>query len=121
MALLNATAVISTDGSGDGNNASNGRTLWSADFQGVIIGVRLEYNGAAAGSDVTLSEPRGIQRSFLTATDTNTDTTYLQSDMSYTNNNISDYIVDSQNLQVAIAQGGASVTNALKVIVTVLE
>lgn len=111
--------TVTTDGSGDGTNTVNGRITWDTPFNGILVGVRLEISGLDATADVTIDEPSGLQRSFVTSTDSNTNVTVLQAGMSYTDGNTTDYLVDSNNLQVTIAQGGA--TNTATIIVGVLE
>lgn len=117
MPLTEYRVKISIDGSGDGDNITNNRATWSALGEGIIIGIRLEYSGAASTADVTISEIRGLQRSFLTTTNNNTNTTYLQADLAYTASNSIDYLVDMQNVKAVVAQGGTSVTDAVTVIV----
>ena len=120
-------ATVSTDGSGDGTNLTNGRPVWSGNFYGFLMGVRLDFSGsAAAGSDTTLTEINGLQRTLVSLTDTNTDTT-LNPQIEITDNagtgkaSYSPAIVDSANLKVTVAQGGATVTDHVAVFVEILE
>jgi hypothetical protein len=124
------TATISTDGSGDGSNVSAttpiGKTIWNADFKGIIMGARYDDNGAAATADVTLSEPYGLQRTFLIGTDVAADASYFPQVATNKSDSTATGLygvaqVDSNNLKVTVAQGGTSVTDAIIVTVLVLE
>lgn len=123
-------ATISTDGSGDGTNISAttpiGKPLWNADFYGALMGVRVDDNGADAGVDVTLSEPYGEQRTILAVTNVASDTTYnptrlMQDTAGADGTQRTHFLVRSNNLKVTVAQGGATITDAIKVIVDILE
>lgn len=121
------SARIDSDGSGDGDNLDSGRTTWSGTFSGILYGVRVEYGGTpAATTDTTVSEPNGLQRTILTLTDTNTDTTYnpqveIQTNAGVATGLYSHYLVDSANLQVVIADAVVDTTDAVVVYVGILE
>jgi hypothetical protein len=117
---------ISTDGSGDGTNLVGGNPTWDGIFTGLIMGIFIDDNGAAAGADVTISEPEGLKRTILTATDVNADTTYnpqnvIQTNAAVATTQYNPFYVESNNLKVTVAQGGATVTAAIKVTVLILE
>ena len=110
---------VTTDGSGDATE-----TGWDTDFEGILVGVRLEISGLAATADITISEPAGLQRSILAITDTNTNATYNPQDevdnsAGVGQSTYTPFLVSSHNLQVVIAQGGD--TNSATVYVLVME
>lgn len=122
------TATVSTDASGDGDNLdANGNTQWSGIFSGLLLAVKFDFTGADAGSDTTLTEPHGLARTLCSLTDSNTDTTFYpmaqstDSGGTAISGNYQHYFVDSSNLKVTIADGGTSVTGAVKVIVQMVE
>ena len=120
------TASVSTDGSGDGTNSVNGRCIWNGSFHGLLMGIRIDDNGAAATVDVTITEPNGLMRTILTVTDITSDTSYNPQSPTQTSAAVATtfYIpfrVDSNNLKVTVAQGGTSITNAIIVTVDILE
>lgn len=121
------TASVSTDGSGDGTNLdANGNTVWNGIFKGILAGILLDDNGAAATVDITVSEPNGLKRTILTATDMTSDTNYnpqqpIQTNAAVATGLYSPYYVDSTNLKITVAQGGTSVTNAIIATVLIVE
>ena len=121
------TASISTDGSGDGTNLSAiGNPVWNADFHGFLMGILIDDNGAAATVDVTITEPSGLKRTILTGTDVTADTNYnpqqaVQTNAAVATGTYVPYLVDSSNLKVTVAQGGATITNAIIVTVQIAE
>lgn len=123
------TATVTTDASGDGDNLdANGNPQWSGIFSGLLLAVKYDFSASAdAGSDTTLTEPHGLARTLCSLTDSNTDTTFYPQAQGTTaagvaiDANYQHYFVDSSNLKVTIADGGADVTGAVKVIVQVVE
>jgi len=117
-------ATVTTDASGDGNNLdSGGNPVWNAQFRGYLVGVRYAFSGSAAsGADTTLDEPHGLQRTIDSLTDTNTDATrHVAAAIEGSTESYMGYYVDSTNLRVVVAQGGASVTDAVTVYVLIDE
>lgn len=121
------TSVNSSAG-GTGNNLSSGRPQWDVDFQGMLLGIRLDYHAsAAAGTDVVISEPYGLQRTILTRTNANADATFTPQSavMDTTGTAIASsytpFYVESSNLQVAVAETGGALTRAVVVTVLILE
>ena len=124
MGLYHCT--ISTDGSGDGTNLSGGNPQWTGHFCGLLMGVFIDDNGAAATADVTIAEIAGLKRTILTGTDVTADTAYNPQSPTQTNAAVatglySPFYLESSNLKVTVAQGGTSVTNAIIVTVLILE
>lgn len=121
------TATISTDGSGDGTNLdANGNPSWNGPFRGLLLGIHVDDNGAAATVDVTINEPAGLKRTILDVDDVTSDTNYNPQNPTQTNAGVATgayapYHVDSTNLKVTIAQGGTSVTAAIIVTVSIAE
>jgi hypothetical protein len=122
------TATVSTDGSGDGTNLDSlGNCKWNGDFSGLLMAVKFDFASATdAGADTTLTEPVGLGRTIGTVSNSKTDTTMyprvLETDtLGASIGTYTQMVVDSHNLKVTIAQGGATVTDAVKVIVQVLE
>lgn len=122
------TATISTNSSGDGTNLSSttGNPVWNADFRGLLMGIRLDDNGADAGVDITISEPFGLQRQILAKTDVSADETHNPQQLVQTTAGVdttfySPFYVESSNLKVTVAQGGNTVTDAVKVIALIAE
>lgn len=110
------SSAITTDGSGDGTTSD-----WNGSFSGKLVGVRYEYSGStAATADTTLSETNGLKRTLDTVTDGNTNVTR---NPAFAVTGATDfylpYFVDSNNLTVTIAQGGATVTDAVQVTVMI--
>lgn len=119
-------ANISTDGSGDGSNMDTGVPVWNGSFVGILMGVLIDDNGADAGADITISEPYGLKRTILAVTNVASDTTYnpqqeIQTNAAAATGLYNPYLVNSSNLRVVVAQGGATITNAIKVTVLILE
>lgn len=117
-------AVVSTDSGGDGDNLdANGNPVWNGSFQGYLAGIRYEFDaGTAATADTTVSEPVGLKRTIDSLTDTNTATTRTPSNaVTGATDFFLPYLVDSANLKVVVAQGGADVTDAVTVIVQIEE
>lgn len=120
-------ATVSTDGSGDGTNLDAlGNPVWNGFFKGLFMGARLDDNGAAVTVDITLSEPNGLQRTILAKTDVTADITHNPQWLVQTNAGVdttfySPFYVEAANLKVTIAQGGATVTDAVKVIILIAE
>lgn len=111
------SATVTTDSSGDATVTS-----WSGAFQGLLLGVRIDGDGYDSGADITISEPRGLARTILTLTDTNTDTKYNpQDEVDDTSGSglgtYTPFYVDSTNLQVVIAQGGDTTTGTVYLLV----
>lgn len=120
------TATISTDGSGDGTNLEGGRTVWNALFNGLLMGIHIDDNGAAATLDVTINEPNGLRRTILSVTDVTSDTSYNPQNPTQTSAGVatglySPFRVDSGNLKVTVAQGGTGIASAVIVTVDILE
>lgn len=122
------TATISTDGSGDGTNldATTGNPVWNAAFKGILMGILVDDNGAAATVDVTITEPSGLKRTILAVTDVTSDTNYNPQQEIQTNAGVatglrSPYRLDSTNLKVTVAQGGTTVTAAIIVTLDIYE
>lgn len=120
------TASVSTDGSGDGTNLSSGNPVWNANFKGLLMGLRVDDNGADATADVTIAEPSGLVRTIQTVTDITTDTTYNPQQEIKTTAGVgtglyNPFYVESNNLKVTVAQGGATITNAIIVTVLIME
>ena len=122
-------ATVSTDGSGDGTNLDAlGLTKWNGIFRGLLTAVKFDYSASTdAGADTTLTEISGLQRTLITKSNSATDfTAYprIQATDSGGTAIAGAYEfarVDSANLKVTIAQGGATVTDAIRVIVDILE
>lgn len=119
-------ARITTDGSGNGTNDTLGRYTWNGNFTGLLMGIRIDDNGAAATVDITLKENKGLMRTIFTATDLTSDTTYnpqweIQNSTGTATGLYAPLLVDSTNLEVEVAQGGTSVTEAIIVTVLILE
>jgi hypothetical protein len=125
MGLYHTT--ISTDGSGNGSNLANGIYNWTGHFRGKLRGVFVDDNGAAATLDVTITEPNGLKRTILTATDVTSDTTYNPEWQVQTNAGVAvtgayrPFRVESSNLLVSIAQGGNNIASAVIVTVDIEE
>jgi hypothetical protein len=120
--------TVSTNGSGDGTNLdANGNPQWNGYFRGLLMAVKFDFASATdAGSDTTLTEPVGLGRTLATLANSKTDTTFYPRVLETDNAAVSigSYTmmqVDSGNLKVTIAQGGATVTGAVTVIVDILE
>lgn len=99
--------TITADGSGDGTSKS-----WNGDFTGLLMRVRATYSGADAGTDVTLTEPSGIQDTLCTITNNNSTTirypTYEQEDTDGNGTGIrQNFRVEAGNLLVTIDEAGS--------------
>lgn len=115
------TAVLSTDGSGDGTGD------WGSYLpEGFVMGIRLELLSGLSTVDVTISEPAGMQRNILAVTEVTSSTNY-QPSVEWQDNagtGQSQYaapFVNLDNLLITAANGTVSQTDKLKVTINLLE
>lgn len=115
------TAVLSTDGSGDGTGDWGG-------FQpeGFVMGIRVELLSGLSTVDVTVSEPAGMQRNILAVTSVTSTTNYhpaltLQDNAGADGSQSGYYFVNLDNLSITAANGTVSQTDKLKVTINLLE
>lgn len=100
------STTVTTDGSGDGT------ATWSESVTGILAGVRISFGASpAAGTDTTLSESRGLERTIKTWTDTNTaETVHPAAAIDGATDAYLPYYIDTKNLLVTVAQGGDTKT-----------
>jgi len=121
------TVAIATSAGGAGSNLVNGRCQWNGVFNGKVLGFRLEYHASAdAGTDVTITEPSGLKRTFVNAANNNASKNIfpVQPATDNAGGNISGHYydaigVDSSNLLVSVAEAGAALNPAVTVIIQV--
>lgn len=121
MAIRSYRVNVSTDGAGDGS----GRVGIP---HGRLVGIQINFSGSAAvGSDTTLASVLdGVTKTLLTLTDVNTDVP-LAALTEALKDNVGADVVNTENpnlglpmvggnLTVTVAQGGATITDHVKVI-----
>ena len=110
--------AITTDGSGDGTT-----TAWRSYFNGELVGLRYVFSGStAATADTTLSEQNGLARTIDSVADSATNITKNPANAVLgATDAFTPYYVDSANLTLTIAQGGATVADAVYIIVMIKE
>lgn len=112
MAIL--IAHITTNGSGVGDNITNGNPVWQGGTPArVLEGVRIEYGAADGTTDVTIEENTGLKRTVLSISNNNTDTTYTPTNDHQTTAGVSasqraPFTINPGNLKVSVTGAGAS-------------
>lgn len=116
MAIGFYSATVTTDENGDGTSSD-----WNGKFVGELLSARIEFGASPdAGTDTTLTAPRGAQHSYKTWTNTNSDgTVYPMAAVDGATDAYRPFYVDSSNLLVTVDEGGNSKT--VTVIVEVRE
>jgi len=113
--------TIDSDGSGDGTGT------FTLKASGLVLGARLEYGGTPdAGTDVTITEPNGLKRTLLTASNTGTAATYNPQEeiQDNTGTGVGQYRpfhVNMTNLLVTVADAVVSTSDAVTCVIYLLE
>lgn len=107
MAIVFSSATVTTDSSGDGTS-----TIWDVPFNGKLVGLRIAFGASPASTtDTVVSEPRGLQRTIKTWTDTdNAATVHPAADIDGATDAYIPFYVDSNNLLVTVDEGGDTKT-----------